>query len=57
MDRESDLSEGNMEMCESGLNIQPPLRGIRGGTGSRPMESRIEEITKGAKKYESPQSE
>jgi len=57
MDRESDMSEGNMEMCESGLNIQPPLRGIRGGTGSRPMESRNEEITKGAKKYESPQSE
>jgi len=56
MDRESDMSEGDMGMNASCLNIQPPLIGIHGWTGNRPVESGNEEITKGAKRYESPQS-
>jgi hypothetical protein len=57
MDRESDMAEGDMGMFASGANIRPPLRRRPRGNGKGPVESRNEEIRKGAKKHESPQSQ
>jgi hypothetical protein len=57
MDRESDMAEGDMGMFETVANIQPPLRRKPRRNGKGPVESRNEEIRKGAKKHESPQSQ
>jgi hypothetical protein len=49
MDREGDMTEGDMGMCGSTRNIHPPLEGNRRGSRKDRRNHKKEEIEKGAK--------